>query len=389
MKLSVFNPSDYPRGGHVSAPWPEIAQHSGIGPGSLVVRDSRGTVLPHQVVQVDPDDRSRDTLVFALHPGHKVPAARLDDYSESTDWVSLEEGRPDPTVGVRAIAREIRGPDGTVRAVELTNGILTVWLNLGPFNCGASSRPCYGGSAVSVRVGDIEMLDPLQSMVGPHDHDPEKRAMQIDRVRVVLPGWEEQVYHEEPLFARSWAAVSTTMGPVRAIITIASEPFEYACTDLATATRHRLDCRLYRTISLSTGANCLVEELFVKGSLPGSADGRGAIRLSFAARYFAHMYYGHLPPIYHFRNIPDWFAIAYGDRPYPGYGFATDAHASPVAYPHEGHERRFSWWVWPSKTARCLHLFLANQPGHIDSATGHCWYEMIYRPLKAEIAKEP
>lgn len=78
------------------------------------------------------------------------------------------------------------------------------------------------------------------------------------------------------------------------------------------------------------------------------------------------------------------------DLPF-GYGFATDVHAGPVANPHPGfpdadrRHRTFSWELYPSTHATCLHLFMHDGRRWFDDRIGRAWYEQLYRPLVARL----
>lgn len=403
FKLSVFNPSDYWRKSHVTLPWQPVYEETGISPEELVLRDSSNTPLPVQVDHIDPDDQSRDTLVFSL--AQPIPPGP-EDYSKATAFVNVE--RDDPMApkngGPRLMV--VPGEGGHVRGVKLINRRLKLWFNLIPAPWD-DERTWFAGSASTVEFDGKEILDPFRAELDCRGHDPEKRCMQVDQLQLCYPPWETMPHQQVNLFNRSYQLVSQSNGPVRASITIASEPFEYRYSDPVMHKKSLLQCQLYRVISLYADCpDCLTEELFVKGKLQSSpgevVTDTEVINLRFTARYFAYMDMGFFPSVYRFAPLPDWFAVGSPSPPYPGYGFATDTHIATVVHPHpnlpdwSNAYKSFSWQLYPCKSAKCLHLFMRDQlfrledflcglPKDFDSRTGRYWYESIFKPLNAKI----
>jgi hypothetical protein len=156
--------------------------------------------------------------------------------------------------------------------------------------------------------------------------------------------------------------------------------------------------RLYRVISVYIGLDHLIEEVFLRsdtGSNPGTPQ---AVEQPFRVGYFSHMDMGKDEEnVLRCPNVADWFALGSKSwAPYPGYGFATDAHTEdfrrdesdrPDAY------KRFWWQTQPSSKMTCLHLFMRGRQGtkrgeydHFDARTGRAWYEFIFKKLWAEVA---
>lgn len=389
--LAVFNPSDYWRGGHVTVPWQPIYQEFQIPPEDLVLRDLRDrthTILLAQVDRVDPDEPTRDTLVFSLP--QTIPP-RSEDNSTISAFVRADQGQSIPQGLGEPSLEVICGSDGRARGVRFVNDRLIIWFNLvsAPED---DQRNWYGGSATSVQLDHQELLDPFRAAKGEWmGQDPEKRCMQVSEIQ--LPGIHPKSPHYHlSLFNHSYRLVSQSSGPVRASITIASDPFDYLGPDPITGNNRHFVCELYRVISLYAGADYLIEELFVKGKPKvdqgESIDSTDAVYLNFAAHYFTHMHMEHRADIYQPPHVPGWFALGSSSVPHPGYGFATDVHIDAVTYPHEGNESHFSWQLLPCQFATCLHLFMRGQPGEVESRAGRCWYEFIYKPLTAEIYKD-
>ena len=69
FEIDVFNPSDYARGGPVTAPWQPIQRATGIGANAFQLLDGNGRGISAQIDRIDPADPSLDTLVFSLRNG--------------------------------------------------------------------------------------------------------------------------------------------------------------------------------------------------------------------------------------------------------------------------------------------------------------------------------
>ncbi|MDM9380362.1 hypothetical protein QUB80_06555 [Chlorogloeopsis sp. ULAP01] len=389
--LAIFNPSNYWRSGHVTISWQPIYQQFQIPPEELIlnhVKDSSATPLLAQIDRVDPEDSSRDTLVFSL-PEPISPGA--EDYSITSAVIKVERGKPISQESSEPSLEIVYGSDGRERGVRLMNSRLIIWFNLvpAPENDG---RNWFAGSATSVQLEHQEILDQFQAAMGEWiNQDPEKRCMQIDELQLTGLCDSTPPHYSVSVYDRSYRLVSHSCGPVRASITIASEPFDYSDIDPRTGKERHLSCELYRVLSLYAGADYVIEELFVKGKSKGQSGtdaATEAINLDFAARYYAYMDMSQEPQIYQNPNVPDWFAVGSSFEPYAGYGFATDVHVDSIGYSHDVNDKRFTWQLLPGKSAKSLHLFMRCPQKDFDSQAGQYWYELIYKPLKAEIYQE-
>jgi hypothetical protein len=410
-KLNLFNPSPYSRAGFFNVPWHEIEAATGIKENQLILRDKTGAPLTFQIDDVAPDDPSRKTLVFAVT---QPLAAGTEDYSKCSGFATLERKTPEyqssgeaPSIDPSLDAQQFI-ENGTIHGVQLKNSRMTIWLNLIPEPFG-DGRDWFSGAASSIVLDGEEILDAFQALHGWKGHDPEKRALQLNRVMLSRPAWEETLSDNIALFNKPYRFVSkSTTSRVRASVTIA-QPFSYKYRDLTNSSDIELKCELYRIISLYAQSDFIIEELYIQGSLDNG--GKPIIfPLTFAAHYFLYMNMGYNPAIYSFPDIPDWFAIGFpwgqpigfpwnpefvipSREPHPGFGFATDVHAGTVEYPHPDfpdaptRNRTFSWWLHPAKAAKCLHLFMRGHPAGFDARIGHYWYEFIYKPLLAKVAK--
>lgn len=384
--ILIYNPSPYSRGGHVLTPWAPISAATGIPRDEFLIRDAAGQPRPAQVVRVDPTDPSRDLLVFTL--GAEVGGGD-EHYQTPSGHVTVERGSP---------AAGPAGPcdvytDG-LKMFKLDNGRLEASFSLAP-EPWENGRNWFAGAAYGVQLEHKEMLDAFA--LGWEGHDEEKRCMQVDYIELSRPAWDWEPEQRVRLFDRPYRVLheSQARGPVWAGVTIASEPFDYTFHDPFTQQTRRLRCELHRSFGLPSGANFILEHLFVK-ALPDG--GEPQVELCFKAHYFAHMEMGRELAIHRHESVPDWFAVCCAFFPFQGYGFATDVHASPVFNPHPGYpnpeeqesRKTFSWWTLPSKETRCLHLFWHNglkmqKPPRPESQAGHAWYEFIYKPLRAAV----
>ncbi|HYE98494.1 MAG TPA: hypothetical protein VEJ18_06250, partial [Planctomycetota bacterium] len=330
LKLHVYNPTpDRARVDFVVTPWRPVFEETGIHPEELVVRDSAGDILPSQVDRIDPEDPSRDLLVFDL----RRPLAPGDEhYETASDFVTIERGGAlAPGAGDLQVYVDEEG--GVPTGFKLLNGRLEAWFKLVP-EPWADGRDWFAGSAYSVQLDRREVLDAFpMSWWG---HDPEKRSMLVDYITLPQQGREPEPSFRFDLFTQSYRIVPRTIlrGPVRAGLTIASQPFVYDYRDPATGRPQRLTCELFRTLTLPRRVNFVKEDMFIRARPEGGGDGAGTVALSFTAHYFSYMQMGKLPRIFHLPSVPDWFAISSLFDPFQGYGFATNAHASPIKNPH-------------------------------------------------------
>ncbi|MBH8551214.1 hypothetical protein I8751_02215 [Nostocaceae cyanobacterium CENA357] len=390
--LAVFNPSNYWRKSYITISWQAIAQQFPIPPEELVLselRDLAHTPISSQVDIIDPEDPSRDTLTFFL--ANPIPPGSPDDVLASA-LIRLEQGKAIPKKLGEPSLEVIYGSDGRERGVRLVNNRLIVWFNLIPAP-EDDERNWFSGSATSVQLDHQEILDPFLAAMGEWlGQDPEKRCMQVSELQLPGSSYPKSPYYQVSLFNHAYRLVAQSSGPVRASITIASEPFDYIGADPVTGHNRHLVCELYRVISLYAGADYLIEELFVKGKPKKSAerigDAQEVVNIPVGLHYFAHINMGQTEDIQQVFPVPDWFAVGSTAPPYAAYGLATNLHIDAIAHPHEGNPSCFSWQLLPGQSAKCMHTFMRGQPEGFDARVGHLWYELIHQPLRAEIYQD-
>jgi hypothetical protein len=424
FSLPLYNPSDYWRTGHITVPWREVLKKAQeahpnrktakvhLDPEQLVLLDDSNTPLPFQIDQIDPNDSSSKTLSFALNkwlePGD-------NDYSHSTGTVVVAEGRGVSPLGIDP-KLDVYIPENSERGVKLINSRLEVWLNLIPDlkEDWRAENPVYAGAATSVQLDGTEILD--YNVANIWGHDPEKRCMQLDYIKLPCPSWDIKLYQRVDMFNRRYRIISKSIGPVRVNVTVESDPFDHEYWDPFIGEMRQLSCNLYRVISLFASTkhipvDYILEELFVKGVPKDGGEKVGSVNLFFIPNYFTYLNALKLHSS-HLEDVPDWFTVGSLARPFNGYSFATDVHVNSLSYPHPGFEKRdnegnsFSWQLCPTRSARALHLFMRFKPSdeaspvdwkfiqlegqksleakhYFEDRTGRAWYESIYKPLAA------
>lgn len=418
ITLSICNPSDYRRKGHVSVPLQrvnEIARRQGeaeIATPRVVLLANSKTRLPAQIDELIRGDWSSAVLSFAVeewlepggNPHYRVPGLTVSVEPEPPARPSGAAQGGGPSTDPR-LSLEVVQVGGKAHGVKLRNSRLELWFNLVP-TLHEQEQRWYAGAATTVLLEEREMLDPNPAWEA---HASEKRCMQVDYIRLPLL--------DVPMFNQPYEIFGSSTGPVRASFTAASQPFDYRYRGPLSGKEHHLKCRLFRVISLYANAEHVTEELFVRG-LPEGGDGGGAEFPTFIASYFAYVNAMKLH-CSAFPHIPDWFAVSSLARPYLSYGFATDMHAGAVSLPHPQYphwaeeEHSFSWPLYPAVRAKCVHLFSRYQPTereietdgtidvyawsayeaekaaearrHFEDRIGQAWYEEVFKPLGLQL----
>lgn len=356
QRFVVSNPAPVARAGVLVARW-----EGGRSAGGVTVFDE-DLVLPAQLDSIDFADPSRDEVAFRLTRPIPPNGERVVRIVPSAPV----ESSP---VGVKVLPMGVR----------LESGGLAIWLQLHPVLPHGS---WFGGAATSVELDHHEMLDASVAKFGWLAHDPEKRAMQLDRIRLFADGGPST---EVSLFDKPWRVAGMSAGPVRGGVTIVSPPFRYR-----TADNQERECRIYRRLSLWADAEVVHDRLWLQpadGSTPPP---------EFAAGYFMMADLGIYPEILrHPPAVSDWFVVAANVEPNQGYGFATNARVGAVSNPPAGHpnpqneHRAFSWELGASSYVQSLHLFrLGVTSGRLGDEAGKQWYDVIFKPLRATLLRE-
>jgi len=378
FQLRLFNTSYYSRKGYITHDWEPIGSATGIEPNEVVVRDEKGNELPSQVDYFG-HFGPPPALVFSLL--NEIPQAS-EDSSATVSYVTIERGKPREWPNHPLLEVEEHG--GQARRVKLLNNSLEVQLELLP-KPSESQGDWYAGAVTSVLLDGKEILDAFGAMLGLPD--AEKRCMQLDRLRLMHSGGE--ISHRDfNLINSNYQLISKSSGPVRSVVTIASQPFNY---NVAWSPGQPHKCRLFRVISLYKGVNYVTEELKVYGTHEVEPPGGPAGPVAFDTRYFSYMDVGVQPHINMSGNRQGWFAISSKWAPHQGYGFATNAELSRVVHPdpdfpkNGNEEKSFVWRLKNCREARCLHLFMKDKPKELEPEVRRAWHEVIDRPLVARI----
>jgi hypothetical protein len=257
VKIAVTNPAPYERAGVAAVPWSDVLAHAPSLTEDSVEVTYYGTRVPSQVDAVEKRGTSR-MLVFSL----PLPAGD-EHYRDPTTSVVVRAAEDPPRPPHAQIAK------ATGNGVRLANGLLDVWFSTKarPWD---DERKWFAGAASTVQIEKREFLDANAGFAW-EGHDPEKRAMQIDRVRIWRPPWDEYepAYCDFPMHDSDFELIACGAGPVRAWCTIASTAFDFDFGDLSEARRRAYNCRLYRTISLFAGSDFVFEELHVQATPDG------------------------------------------------------------------------------------------------------------------------
>lgn len=404
VELSLRNPSEYERAGFVVRRWKSVAKALGVSARSARVArvvdpndpNSATVELLAQVDRLVPHDRSHDQLVFKLD--QRIGTGD-EHYKKVSGTVRVS---PATANAAAAGARVECYPTG----VKLINQYLEVWLNTSAVRY-PDDRPndnFYAGAVTSVilqkesfwpNTERLECLDALQSRAGLAPH-PEARAMQIDRIHLVRPPWDERRSVDVYPFREPWGEVSHSAGPVRAVVTVMSSPFEFRCKDVEGKSDHVFECNVFRALSLYDDADWIGDEIWVNAR---DLDTGHTQRLWFTARLFMLVELTSAPELFKYPDHPGWFCLTPPNKPssdpWLGYAFATDAFAGatwspPLDYRDELTSRRaFSWELGTSRAAHCVHKFRcktnALEMGH---DAGWLWYDLAFKRIRGTLAGE-
>lgn len=347
---------------YVKLPWQSIFKETNISPERFMLQDSICRYVPAQVFQVDRDDPSHDFLIVSLSDTAPNP----EEVSKVIRALRVKErelgiqNRGFPRLEV------VLGPNNQTRGVKLASDQLSVWFNLIPAP-GDHEKDWnwYAGSATSVLLNNQEMLEyftndtvSTTSQVYWMRHDPQKRCMQVDKIRVwdkIHNTWSKPY----DFFDQPFDLISHSIGSLGVSITIASTPFNYGKGE---------QYRLYRIISLFKNADYFQEQLFVrKTNIKPGATAKDDY-LEFKAHYFTFMDLSFrpvqipilIPDLMEHPSLRQGFAMVSSMPPYPAYGFMCNTEHK-VTYPCEDFPewpnkyKTFSWELSGCKSVECIH----------------------------------
>jgi hypothetical protein len=397
VTLTLRNPSPYGRRGFVIRQWQPVTKELGVRARSARVArevtpgDPRTALVPlaAQVDRLDPRDRFHDQLVFKLD--RAIPAGD-EHYRSISGKVQITAADANEPPAGATVERFYTG-------VKLRNQHLEVWLNTAA-NKHRSDDLFYGGAVTSVvlqnqeftgRRYDIEALDAITARGGAFPPHPEARAMQIDKVHLVRPPWDDRRSVDFFPFKEPWRIVATSSGPVRALVTIMSAPFEFRSREFEGPDRV-FRCNVYRAVSLYDDADWIADEIWVKARELSSGKSQ---RLWFTARYFMMVHFTDEKWTFRYPDHPGWFAIDQKGDPWLGYAFATDAMSGAIWNPPldyrdpETEVRAYSWDLGTTRTAHCFHKFRCKtDPLQMGHEAGWMWYDLAFKRIRATLAGE-
>ena len=395
VPLTLRNPSPYWRDGFVVRSWAKVAAELGGDPTAARVYrvidpgdpDSAVRPLAAQVDVLDPEDPARAQLVFSL--GGPISAGD-DQYTTASAYARVEAATENAPAGTATVEKFYTG-------AKLRNEFFELWLNTAKKHDEGVEGDYFAGAVTHVnllkhQVNDIAIdgLDVIASELS-WDRHPEQRAMQVDRVYLVRPPWDERGSYEGTLFTDHWRVVSVTQGPVRATATIASTPFEFGYED-AVGTERKFSCEVYRAISLYSGEEFIGDEIWVKAT---DLQSKQSHRFWFRAGFFMMVQFTADQEVFRYPDHPGWFTIRSLTRPGQGYAFATDANATalwnpPLDYPNRPvRHRAYAWSLGATRAAHCFHVFrYATDQKELTDLAGTLWYRLAFKRIRATLENE-
>jgi hypothetical protein len=357
--------------------------------------DSDTVELPAQVDRLDRYDRAHDQLVFKLD---KPIGAGDEHYQTVSATVRVSAATSRATAGGAAVKRYPTG-------AKLHNQHLEVWLNTSAVKY--KNQPddnFYAAAVTSVILQKesflpfterLEAVDALQSRAGLYPH-PQSRAMQIDRIHLVRPPWDDRHSVDVFPFREPWTVVSRAAGPARALVTVMSAPFEFRCKDVDGTKDDVFDCNVYRALSLFDDADWIGDEIWVNAC---HRETKRTQRLWFTVRFFMLVEFTSAPELFKYPDHPGWFCLTPPNKPssdpWLGYGFATDAIAGAIWSPPLDYRdeytmpRAFSWELGTSRAAHCVHKFKCRTNALVmGHDAGWLWYDLVFKRIRCTLAEE-
>ena len=376
MQIAIKNPTNEPRNTFVSIPWLRVAKDETPPDAEVVVTYNERRLRKVQVDRITTDPKRDDKRLWELlvHVDYMQPGGFQTAMPVYLD-VSIGTGKAAPHVSQLPRVEVANNR----KSVTLIGERLVAFLVL---PAGPAQYDYYGGAFTSIRLTGREILDAFGAEEHPSlGHDAEKR-LQLDSVSLPNDPLADEPSTSFSLFNRDWKYISSGDGPARAWVAIESPPIIYPNESKPT-----FEAYLYRVISLFTGADYLVEDVFVVGAPVGNRNARRQI--SFAPHFFLKMNFDTPPTMTITRvpHIPDWFTIATHRPPQQSYGFAATVPSGridnpPRDYPREKKHSVFGWELgFSNRKIRCMHLFQRRIPPNTAAdETGRLWFNLIYKP---------
>lgn len=369
--LKISNPSNHSRPGHIVIPLSKLPKFKSE---TTVLEDQQGRFWPYQISE---HELSEKEMVFSL------PKSTSISPGESimlTAWEKQDKKQEDNGTVDLEIELSIGANHGT-RGFRLWNSRLSLWFSLvpHPYIAFDNNKNYYAGSAVTVQLDNNEFLDGRDSFDVMH-HDLEKRCMQLDKI--YLYDRVQKVGKTVELFNQHHEYVAYEIGPVRASFIIKVQISDQL-GDI------KVECNLYRVISLYANTDYVIEDIYLKGSQDKDIE-----NLEFSAHYFSHINLG-FDTVISCGNVSNWLAChspyvcsIFGpcQNYYLGYGFASN---QSVTHSSNGAPDPcdLSWELSPATSLRCLHLFMRRLDQNFDDTVGRYWHNVIDKPLEFTVIK--
>jgi len=409
--FDVVNPSPYPRGDYVEVRLRQLGVPDDIDETRLRLFRLEGTSRTEVDFQIDsvfgtgdPVDRGERTLTFF---SMNTPPGDPDYLSTSRSArfhlqeVSVDGTAPSRQRGPLLIEHFYRAAGGSslprtgtewdpsreVDGVKLHNGFLKVYFSLVPHTDTNNS-----GAATSIfHARAADLMD--DGMLKPFGGGASTRWGQLtDLVFYPLP-WEPRWYHVKRFVgdqsdSAAYTLVWSRSGPVRAVVTLKSDPLEIEYDGGPYFQgRRTVRCHLYRILSLSPAGrfNHLGEHSdFYTEQLCVRTDDHCS--LAFRPQFYSSIEYPPgVPPLLHrLEHIPDYFVVwRHFGAHCRAYGFASNAHVRAPAVT----DAELRWHLQVAHNPTCIHSFTVHgYPDNYDQldklhVIGHSWYERLFKPL--------
>lgn len=442
--IRVVNPSDYEREDLIEV---ELVEQQLSGPRaarlSTGVAESNPLVVPHELternlrlVRVWSDREDTEVpfqidMIFGVDShkriltfnANKVPPGdpdyrdsgsvsvfRLEERAPAADATALEPLKIDHYYQTPGPGEPVDGfnplwiPGRRLHTVKVRNGLMDIAIRLFPVPsmprekdlAGAVCSVCLGSAQRGPAAG-IDMLTPF----GPSG---DAKWGQLTKLVFFPLPWELQWFHEIDLLGKPYDLIWSHVGPLRAVVTLRSEPFTIRYRGAPLFVRNEphlganyrganrdihsdeveLPCRLYRVIQVQGLRPFYVEDVFVLADKQsGDAEDLSISFRPYFRSFLNFEEFSTITKLARFEHIPDYFALWQQVGPaFYGYGFASDAHARSLSI--DG--KSITWRLPASHRNRCVHYFMSHFAKPFDPfhEIGHfAWYEKVLKPLEA------